>query len=55
MENEYTVYHVRKQGKESPEIDYTAFEVARRKEIQRAFDRMIEKEIYVYNYLRFEK
>ena len=53
--NKFTVYHVRKQGTQSPEIDYTAFEVARKKEIKRTFDRMIEEEIYVYNYLRFEK
>lgn len=53
--NEFTVYHVRKQGIQSPEIDYTAFEVARRKEIKRTFDRMIKDEIYIYHYLRFEK
>lgn len=53
--NEFTVYHVRKQGTQSPEIDYTAFEVARRKEIKRTFDRMIKDEIYIYHYLRFEK
>lgn len=53
--NEFTVYHVRKQGTKSPEIDYTAFEVARRKEIKRTFDRMIKDEIYIYHYLKFEK
>lgn len=53
--NEFTVYHVRKQGTQSPEIDYTAFEVARCKEIKRTFDRMIKDEIYIYHYLRFEK
>ena len=53
--NKFTVYHVRKQGTQSPEIDYTAFEVARRKEIKRTFDRMIKDEIYIYHYLRFEK
>ena len=53
--NEFTVYHVRKQGTQSPEIDFTAFEVARRKEIKRTFDRMIKDEIYIYHYLRFEK
>lgn len=52
--NEFTVYHVRKQGTQSPEIDYTAFEVARRKEIKRTFDRMIKDEIYIYHYLKFE-
>lgn len=53
--NEFAVYHVRKQGTQSPEIDYTAFEVARRKEIKRTFDRMIKDEIYIYHYLKFEK
>ena len=53
--NEFTVYHVRKQGIRSPEIDFTAFEVARRKEIKRTFDQMIKDEIYIYHYLRFEK
>ena len=53
--NEFTVYHVRKQGTKSPEIDYTAFEVARRKEIKQTFDQMIKDEIYIYHYLRFEK
>lgn len=52
--NEFTVYRVRKQGTQSPEIDYTAFEVARRKEIKRAFDRMIKDEVYIYNYLKFD-
>lgn len=53
--NEFTIYHVRKQGTQSPEIDFTAFEVARRKEIKRTFDRMIKDEINIYHYLRFEK
>lgn len=53
--NEFTIYRVRKQGTQSPEIDFTAFEVARRKEIKRTFDRMIKDEIYIYHYLRFEK
>ena len=53
--NEFTVYHVRKQGTASPEIDYTAYEVARRKEIKRAFDRMIADELYIFHYLKFER
>ena len=52
--NEFTVYHVRKQGTQSSEIDYTAFKVARRKEIKRTFDRMIKDEVYIYNYLKFD-
>ena len=52
--NEFTIYHVRKQGTQSPEIDFTAFEIARRKEIKRTFDRIIKDEIYIYHYLKFE-
>jgi hypothetical protein len=53
--NEFTIYHVRKDGTKSKEIDYTAFEVARRKEIIKAFDRMIADELQVDNYLNFWK
>lgn len=53
--NEFTVYHVRKDGTKSKEIDYTAFEVARRKEIIKAFDRMIANGLQVDNYLNFWK
>lgn len=53
--NEFTVYHVRKDGTKSKEIDYTAFEVARRKEIMKAFDRMIADGLQVDNYLNFWK
>lgn len=51
--NQYTACNVRKKGIDSPEIDYTAYEVARKKEIIRAFDRMIADEIYIDNYLFF--
>lgn len=53
--NEFTIYHVRKDGTKSKEIDYTAFEVARRKEIIKAFDRMIADGLQVDNYLNFWK
>ena len=33
MINQYTTFQVRRKGTESPEIDFTAFEVARKKEI----------------------
>lgn len=51
--NKYTAYHVRKKGIESPEIDFAAYEIARKKEIIRAFDRMIAEEIQIDNYLFF--
>lgn len=53
--NKFTVYHVRKDGTKSKEIDYTAFEVARRKEIIKAFDRMIADGLQVDNNLNFWK
>lgn len=53
MINQYTAFQVRRKGIESPEIDFTAFEVARKKEIIKAFDRMIAEEIQVDNYMKF--
>lgn len=54
MINQYTAFQVRREGTESPEIDFTAFEVARKKEIIKAFDRMIAEEMQVDNYMRFQ-
>lgn len=53
MINQYTAFQVRRKGTESPEIDFTAYEVARKKEIIRAFDRMVAEEIQIDNYLFF--
>lgn len=53
MINKYTAFNVRRKGIDSPEIDFTAFEVVRKKEIIRAFDRMIAEEIQIDNYLIF--
>lgn len=53
MINQYTAFQVRRKGTESPEIDFTAFEVARKKEIIKAFDRMIAEEMQVDNCMRF--
>lgn len=51
LENKYTAYTVRRQGIKSPEIEFTAFEIARKREIKKAFDRMIAEEMQVDNYL----
>ena len=51
--NRFTVEHVRRDGTQSREIDYTAFEVARRKEIKNALSRMVEDELQVDNYLNY--
>lgn len=51
LENKYTAYTVRRQGIKSPEIEFTAFEIARKREIKKAFDRMISEELQVDNYL----
>lgn len=53
MINQYTAFQVRRKGTESPEIDFTAFEVARKKEIIKAFDWMISEEMQVDNYMKF--
>lgn len=53
LENKYTAYTVRRQGIKSPEIEFTAFEIARKREIKKAFDRMIAEEMQVDNYMKF--
>lgn len=53
MIDRYTAFHVRRKGTKSPEIDGTACEVAQRKEIIKAFDRMIAEEMQVDNYMKF--
>lgn len=52
--NKYTAEHVRRKGINSQEINYTSYEIARKKEIRRSFERMVKDEIYIYNYLTFE-
>ena len=47
----YDADHVRRNGIHSDKIDYTAFEIARKKEIKRSFIRMIDDELQVDNYL----
>lgn len=51
--NKYEAFHVQRKGTDAPELDFTAFEVARKKEIIKAFDRMIAEEMQVDNYLKF--
>lgn len=55
MVNQYTAFRVRLKGTDSQEIDFTAYEVAREKEIIKAFDRMIEDELQIDNYLDFRE
>lgn len=44
LTNQYEASHVRKNGLKSPELDFGAYESARRREIKRAFDKMIKDE-----------
>lgn len=53
--NKYEAYHVRRKGADAPELDFTAYEIARDKEIARTFDRMIADELQIDNYLDFWK
>ena len=53
MINQYTAFQVRRNGIESQELDYPAFAIARKNEIIKAFDRMIEEDIQDDNYLNF--
>lgn len=51
LENRYRAEFVRREGVRSPELDSTAYEVARAKEIITTFDRMIINEIQIDKYL----
>lgn len=53
--NKYEAYHVQRKGTDAPELDFTAYEIARNKEIARTFDRMIADELQIDNYLDFWK
>ena len=53
--NKYEAFHVKRKGTDAPELDFTAYEIARDKEIKRAFDRMIADELQTDNYLDFWK
>ena len=53
--NKYEAFHVKRKGTDAPELDFTAYEIARDKEIKRAFDRMIADELQIDNYLDFWK
>lgn len=48
--NRDEAFFVRRQGLDSPELDATAYEIAQRREIIKAFDRMIAEEIQVDNF-----
>lgn len=52
--NKYRAVQVRKEGIESSALDFTAFEIARIKEIRRAFDEMIKEGVYVNQYLDYK-
>lgn len=53
--NKYEAYHVQRKGTDAPELDFTAYEIARDKEIKRTLDRMIADELQIDNYLDFWK
>lgn len=53
--NKYEAFHVKRKGTDAPELDFTAYEIARDKEIKRTFDRMIAAELQIDNYLDFWK
>lgn len=53
--NKYEAFYVQRKGTDAPELDFTAYEIARDKEIKRTFDRMIADELQIDNYLDFWK
>lgn len=54
MVNEFTVFSIRDKGEKSDKLDFSSQKVAQIREIKRAFDYMIKKELYIDNYIKFE-
>lgn len=52
--NQYTARQVRNEGINSKEIDFTTFEIARIREIKKAFDRMIAEDVDINQYLNYK-
>ncbi len=53
--NKFEAYNVYRNGISASELDFTTYEIARNKEISRAFDRMIADELQIEDYLDFWK
>lgn len=53
--NRYDAFRVRKKGEEAKELDFTAYEIARDREIKNTFDRMIREELQIDNYINLKK
>lgn len=52
--NKWDGIKVRREGLDSKELDRTVFEICRDKEIKRAFDDIIEKEVFINKYLDYK-
>ena len=51
--SKFQASNVRSKGIAHPELDYTAYDIVRQKEIVKTFDRMIADELFIDNYLNF--
>lgn len=47
--SQFQASNIRLKGIDHPELELTSIEFARKREIKKAFDRMIKEEIYIYN------
>ena len=52
--NRYDAFRVRQKGEDSKELDFTAYEIARDREIKNTFDRMIAEELQIDNYINLK-
>ena len=50
--NKYVAERVRKEGDKSSKLDFTAYEIARGREIEKAFKYMVDNEIQLKDYIR---
>lgn len=50
--SQFQASNIRLKGIDHPELELTSIEFARKREIKKAFDRMIREEIYIYNIIK---
>lgn len=52
--SQFQASNVRLTGISHPELNYTTFDIARKKEIKKTFDRMVSDELFIDDYIKFE-
>lgn len=53
--NEFELYHIGKQGTKHEKVELKAYWIARKRAFLQTFKRMVEEEIFIYDYIKFKE